>query len=178
MGGPSRNAQHTGYSFFCCCVTSDYKPSGLSSHFLWVGVSGHSLAGSPAQGLSKAVTKASARLGSQLKARLGKDPLPNARGCWQDSVPQSLTGLILVDPSAPSPRASPTSTLTASGQTDKEGSRVDYKAEVIPHPFAHVNLSRVHMHVCTRTHMNTHTPRRPSSTHLPREESSLGDDLS
>ena len=73
MGGPSRNSQRTGYSCFCCCVTSDHKLSGLSSPFLWVGLSGHSLAGSSAQGLSKAVTKSSARLGSQLKARLGKD---------------------------------------------------------------------------------------------------------
>lgn len=59
-------------------------------------------------------------------------------------------------------------------QTNQEGSRVDYKMEVVPHPFAHVDLSCVH----TQTHMNTHTPHRLASTHFPREEGSLGDGLS
>lgn len=87
---------------FHCCIAKDHKLSGLSSQFLWVEASRHSLAGSSAQGLSQAVTKALARLGSQLKAGLGKGRLPSSRSCWQDSAPQFLTGHSLEHPSVPS----------------------------------------------------------------------------
>lgn len=53
--------------------------------FLWVG-SRHSFVGLPASGAHNAAIKVSAGAVGSSEAQLGRDPLPNSRGCWQDLV--------------------------------------------------------------------------------------------
>lgn len=142
-------------------MTSDHKLSGLPSQFLWVGMSGHSLAGSSAQGLSKAVTKASAGVSAEGSSGEGSSSkcmrLLAGRG---SSVPNWPHPGGPLRPQLPGPLPPPHSQHRGR-QTNQEGSRVDYRMEVAPHPLLIGSEPCVHADTHEHTHPTTsrkHTP--------------------